>query len=76
MGLIQIEMRRKRNPNPNPKDVEVLPRRHVGSTVLDLQDGLWEAGSVGPPPLVGSPACQLQSPPKGSKPPPLVGARC
>jgi hypothetical protein len=42
MGSIQIEMRRKRNPNPNPKDVGVLPRRHVGSVILDLHDRLRE----------------------------------
>jgi hypothetical protein len=47
MGSIQIEMRRKRNPNPNPTDVGVLPRRHVGSAVLDLHDGLREG--TGPP---------------------------
>jgi hypothetical protein len=67
MGSIQIEMRRKRNPNPNPTDVGVLPRRHVGSAVLDLHDGLREGhrATAHPPPLVRSPACRLRSPQKG-----------
>jgi hypothetical protein len=68
MGSIQIEMRHKRNPNPNPKDAGVLPRRHVGSAILDLHDGLREGhrATAHPPPLVGLPACRLRSQQKGT----------
>jgi hypothetical protein len=43
------------NPNPNPKDVRVLPQRHVGSTILDHLDWLWEGHrATGHPLRVGS----------------------
>jgi hypothetical protein len=43
------------NPNPNPKDVGVLPRRHVGSSISDLLDGFREGQqATAHPPRVGS----------------------
>jgi hypothetical protein len=43
------------NPNPNPKDVGVLPRRHVGSAILDHLDGLREGHrATAHPPRVDS----------------------
>jgi hypothetical protein len=64
MGSIQIEMRRKRNPNPNPKDVGVYLDTMAESAIVE-DDVLREGpqGTARPPPLVGSSACQLWSPP-------------
>jgi hypothetical protein len=55
------------NPNPNPKDVGVLPRRHVGSAILDHHDGLREGHwATAHPPMCVSSGRHKRAPPRDS----------